>query len=84
MNIGMFVPPSVYFTREHRVNSWLTHHPVDSLQFWRPCVPVFGSKDRFYHRRKSWWTFRIFLIIFSARGCGKGSPRRWEGGWTTF
>ena len=25
------------------------------------------------------WTFRIFFI-FSARGNGKGSPRRWEGG----
>ena len=31
-----------------------------------------------------WWTFRIFLIFFSARGSGKGSPRSWEGGGRFF
>ena len=31
----------------------------------------------------SWWTFRYFLF-FSARGWGRGSPRRREGGGSVF
>ena len=32
----------------------------------------------------TWWTFRIFLIFFSAQGRGRGSPRREGGGGVGF
>ena len=34
--------------------------------------------------KKAWRTFRIFFIFFSARGGGRGSPRRQEGGGSIF